>query len=67
MSECSEDILVALFHEKLVFVHMRGALGKEQDLNVIESSGIHYKKADIYEVSVHIIGTTAILLAELRC
>jgi hypothetical protein len=29
---------------------------------VIKSGGIHYKKADIHEVSVNIIGTTAILL-----
>ncbi len=35
---------------------------KEQELQVIESGGIHYKKADIHEVSVNIIGTTAILL-----
>jgi hypothetical protein len=35
---------------------------KEQELDVIRSGGIHYKKADIHEVSVNIIGTTAILL-----
>lgn len=29
---------------------------------MIKSGGIHYKKADIHEVSVNIIGTTAILL-----
>jgi hypothetical protein len=41
---------------------MGGTWGKEQELNVIKSGGIHYKKADIHEVSVNIIGTTAILL-----
>ncbi|MBZ0295084.1 MAG: nuclear transport factor 2 family protein [Anaerolineae bacterium] len=62
MSECNVDTLNALFHEKSVFVHMGGSWGKEQELNVIKSGGIHYKKADIHEVSVNIIGTTAILL-----
>jgi hypothetical protein len=41
---------------------MGGSWGKEQELNVIQGGGIHYKKADIHEVSVNIIGTTAILL-----
>jgi hypothetical protein len=62
MSECNMDTLDALFHEKSVFVHMGGSWGKEQELVVIKSGGIHYKKADIHEVSVNIIGSTAILL-----
>ncbi len=62
MSERKVDSLDALFHEKAVFVHMGGSWGKEQELDVIKSGGIHYKKADIHEVSVNIIGTTAILL-----
>jgi hypothetical protein len=35
---------------------------KEQELGVIKSGGIHYKQADIHEVSVNIMGTVAILL-----
>jgi ketosteroid isomerase-like protein len=62
MSECKVDTLDALFHEKAVFVHMGGSWGKEQELDIIKSGGIHYKKADIHEVSVNVIGTTAILL-----
>jgi hypothetical protein len=31
-------------------------------MEIIKSAGIHYKKADIHEMSVNIIGTTAILL-----
>jgi hypothetical protein len=62
MSEREVDTLDALFHEKAVFVHMGGSWGKEQELEIIKSGGIHYKKADIHEVSVNIIGTTAILL-----
>jgi hypothetical protein len=62
MSERKVDSLDALFHEKAVFVHMGGNMTKERELDVIRSGGIHYKKADIHEVSVNIIGTTAILL-----
>jgi hypothetical protein len=62
MSERNADTLDALFHEKAVFVHMGGSWGKKQELEVIKSGGIHYKQADIHEVSVNIIGTTAILL-----
>ena len=62
MSERNVDSLNALFHEKAVFVHMGGSWGKEQELEIIKSGGIHYKQADIHEVSVNIIGATAILL-----
>ena len=62
MSECNVDTLDALFHEKAVFVHMGGSWGKEKELEIIKSGGIHCKKADIHEVSVNIMGPTAILL-----
>jgi len=62
MSERKTDSWDALFHEKSVFVHMGGSWGKERELDIIKSGGIHYKNADIHEVSVNIIGTTAILL-----
>ena len=62
MSERDIDALDALFHEKSVFVHMGGSWGKERELDVIKSGGIHYKNADIHEVSVNVIGTAAVLL-----
>jgi 4-carboxymuconolactone decarboxylase len=62
MSERNIDSLEGLFHEKSVFVHMGGTWGKEREMEIIKSGGIHYKKADIHEVSVNIIGATAILL-----
>ena len=62
MSERNVDSLAALFHEKAVFVHMGGAWGKEREMEIIKSGGIHYKKADIHEVSVNIIDNTAVLL-----
>ncbi len=62
MANKNVDSLENLFHEKIVFVHMGGSWGKEQELNIIKSGGIWYKNADIHEVSVNIIGNTAILL-----
>lgn len=62
MSDKNVEVLENLFDEKSVFVHMGGSWGKQQELNVIKSGGIWYKKADIHEVSVNIIDNTAILL-----
>jgi hypothetical protein len=62
MADKKADTLANLFDEKAVFVHMGGSWGKEQEVNVIRSGNIHYKKADIHDVSVNIIGNTAILL-----
>lgn len=62
MADKNVDSLNALFDEKSVFVHMGGSWGKGQEINVIKSGGIHYKKADIHSASVNIIGNTAILL-----
>lgn len=62
MAEKDVVKLEQLFDDKSVFVHMGGSWGKTQEINIIKSGGIHYKKADVHEVSVNIIGTTAILL-----
>jgi hypothetical protein len=62
MSERNIETLEALFHEKSVFVHMGGSWGKEREMEIIKSGGIHYKQADIHEVSVNIIDNTAVLL-----
>ena len=65
MAERQVDALDALFHEKAVFVHMGGNMTKEHELDIIRTGGIHYKKADIHDVSVNILGTTAILLSKI--
>ncbi|RFS27050.1 nuclear transport factor 2 family protein [Chitinophaga silvatica] len=62
MADKNIDVLNDLFHDKSVFMHMGGAWGKEQELKVIKSGNIWYKKADIHEVSINIIDNTAILL-----
>lgn len=65
MADKNVDSLNVLFDKKAVFVHMGGSWGKEQEINIIRSGGIHYKKADIHSVSVNIIGNTAILLNQI--
>lgn len=62
MAEKEADKLAELFDEKSVFVHMGGTWGKDREVEIIRSGGIHYKEAKIYETSVEFIDNTAILL-----
>ena len=66
MSERNVDSVAALYHDEAVFVHMGATLSKSQELEVIRSGQIQYKHADIQEVSVRMVGTTAILLTRMR-
>lgn len=66
MAERNVDALSKLFHEDAVFVHMGGTMSRSRELDIIKSGGIHYKHAEIQEVSVKVIGTTAILLNRIR-
>ena len=66
MAERNVDALSALFHEDAVFVHMGGTMSRSQELEVIKTGKIHYRQAEIQDVSVNIIGTTAILLNRIR-
>jgi 4-carboxymuconolactone decarboxylase len=62
MAEKNVDALEGLFHEKSMFTHMGGTWDRKRELEIIKSGGIHYKKADIQEASVRVIGTTAIVM-----
>lgn len=66
MSDRKMDELAALFHDEAVFVHMGGSMTRTQELDAIKSGRIHYKKADIQNASVRIIGETAIVLNRIR-
>jgi hypothetical protein len=57
MAEKDVDALEGLFHEKSMFTHMGGTWDRTRELEIIRSGGIHYKKADIEEASVRVIGT----------
>ena len=66
MAERDVEALEKLFAEEAVFVHMGGTMTRSQELDVIKSGRIQYKDAQIQEVSVRFVGTTAILLNRIR-
>ena len=65
MADKKVESLDTLFEEDCVFVHMGGSWGKKQELAVIKSGGIWYKKTEVYSASVNIFGNTAILLNDI--
>lgn len=65
MSDKDVDKLARLFDEKAMFVHMGGSWGKRQELEVIKSGTIWYKKANVYSTTFNQIGNTAILLSDI--
>jgi hypothetical protein len=66
MAERNVEALDKLLAEEAVFVHMGATMTKSQELDTIKSGRIQYKDAQIQEVSVRFVGTTAILLNKIR-
>jgi hypothetical protein len=62
MADCNVEALEKLFHADSVFVHMGGNMTREHELGVISSGGIHYKHAEIEEVSVPLVSDTTVIL-----
>lgn len=65
MADKKVDSLNLLFHQKSMFVHMGGTWGKEREIEVIKTGSIWYKKAEVYTVTVNILGSTAILFNDI--
>lgn len=65
MAEKNVDALAKLFDQKAIFVHMSRTMTQPQELEVIRSGNIEYRKADIKEISVQFIGDTAIVASRL--
>ncbi|GAB3504159.1 hypothetical protein GCM10027341_34090 [Spirosoma knui] len=65
MADKNVDKLAALFDEKSMFVHMGGSWGKSQEIEVIKSGNIWYKKANVHSTTFNRIGSTAILLSDI--
>lgn len=61
MADKNVDKLAPLFHDESKFVHMSGTWKKDQELEIIKSGSIWYKKADIKDVAVELVDDTAIL------
>jgi hypothetical protein len=72
MADKNVDKLAPLFHDKSKFVHMSGTWKKNEELNIIKTGSIWYKKADVHDVAVEIVDDVAIawsritLTAEVR-
>lgn len=61
MADKDVDKLAPLFHDESKFVHMSGTWKKNEELEIIKSGSIWYKKADVKDVAVELIDDTAIL------
>ncbi len=56
MADKDTTRLARLFHPQAQFVHMGGTWGTDRELAVIGSGGIHYKRADVEEANVEVLG-----------
>lgn len=61
MADKNVDKLTSLFHDKSKFVHMSGTWKKDEELEIIKSGSIWYKKADVHDVAVEIVDDVAIV------
>ena len=72
MADKNVDKLAPLFHDESKFVHMSGTWKKNEELDIIKTGRIWYKKADVHDVAVEIVDDNAIawnritLTAEVR-
>jgi len=61
MADKNTDKLTQLFHDQSKFVHMSGTWKKNEELDIIKTGSIWYKKADVHDVAVEITGQTAVV------
>jgi hypothetical protein len=61
MSDKNVDKLAKLFDDKAKFVHMSGTWKKDEELEIIKTGSIWYKKADVHDVAVEVFDDTAII------
>src|SRR5688500_6636282 len=61
MADKNIDKLTPLFHDKAKFVHMSGTSKKAEELDIIKTGSIWYKKTDVHDVAAEIVGDVAIV------
>ena len=61
MADKNVDRLASLFHDKSKFVHMSGTWKKNEELDIIKTGRIWYKKADVHDVAIEIVDDNAII------
>jgi hypothetical protein len=72
MADKNIEKLEPLFHEKSKFVHMSGTWKKAEELDIIKTGSIWYKKTTMHDAAVETVGDVSIvwnritLVAEVR-
>lgn len=61
MADKNVDKLATLFHDESKFVHMSGTWKKDEELEIIKSGSIWYKKATVHDTAIEMFGKTAIV------
>lgn len=61
MADKNIEKLTPLFHDESKFVHMSGTWKKDEELEIIKTGNIWYKKADVKDVAIELVDNTAIV------
>lgn len=61
MADKNVDKLEPLFDSKAKFVHMSGTWKKDEELDIIKTGRIWYKKATVHDAAVEFFGNTAVV------
>lgn len=61
MADKNIEKLTPLFHPQAKFVHMSGTWTTARELEIIKTGSIWYKKADVKDTAVELVGKTAIV------
>jgi hypothetical protein len=61
MADKNVEELASVFHDESKFVHMSGTWKKNEELDIIKTGRIWYKKADVHDVTVEVFDNTAVL------
>lgn len=61
MADKDVDKLAKLFDDKSKFLHMSGTWKKDEELEIIKTGSIWYKKATVHDSAVEVSGNTAIV------
>jgi len=61
MADKDVDKLATLFDKRAKFVHMSGTWKADEELDIIKTGSIWYKKANVHDVTAEIFDNTAIV------
>lgn len=61
MADKNVEKLAVLFHDQSKFVHMSGTWKKNEELDIIKTGRIWYKKADVHDVAVEVTDDVAVV------